>query len=48
MKNLKTGLGAETRALDITTLRVHRYIRERIDGEGVRLRTVQKELAALK
>jgi integrase len=45
---LKGYFGDHTRALDLTTDRVNAYISSRLENDGVKPATVQKELAALK
>ncbi len=48
VRTLKNYFGGYTRALDITTDRVNRYIEERRERDVVKPATIQKELAALK
>lgn len=48
VRTLTGYFGGHTRALDITTDRVNRYIAHRRDADGVQPATIQKELAALK
>ncbi len=48
VNTLKAHLGGDTRALDLTTARINRYVTTRLEEDGVKPATVQKELAALK
>jgi integrase len=48
VRTLRDYFGGHSRALDITTDRVNRYIANRQERDGVKPATVQKELAALK
>ncbi|MBI4540275.1 MAG: tyrosine-type recombinase/integrase [Gemmatimonadetes bacterium] len=48
VRALKDFFSGYTRALDISTDRINRYIAHRRDSDGVQPATIQKELAALK
>jgi integrase len=45
---LREFFGGDRRALDITTPRINAYTRSRLEGDGAKPATVQRELAALK
>lgn len=47
LRHLRERIGKDTKALDITTARIKRYIRRRKEEDGVANATVNKELAAL-
>lgn len=48
LRRLKDRIGEKTKALDITTARIKRYIRRRKEEDGVANATVNKDLAALR